>query len=77
VVAYAFNPRTWETEAGRFLSSGTPKATQRNPVSKNKQRNRKRKKDLFYGLEILKGAIRKIPFPTKSLINGGSSQSDS
>jgi hypothetical protein len=47
VVAHAFNPSTWEAEAGRFLSSrpawstewvpGQPgaRATQRNPVSKN------------------------------------------
>jgi hypothetical protein len=34
VVAHAFNPSTWEVEAGRFLSSRTARATQRNPVSK-------------------------------------------
>ena len=47
MVAHAFNPSTWEAEAGRFLSSRpawstewgsrTARATQRNPVSKNKQ----------------------------------------
>jgi hypothetical protein len=44
VVVHAFNPSTWEAEAGRFLSSRsaqsiessrTAGATQRNPVSKN------------------------------------------
>jgi hypothetical protein len=34
VVAHAFNPSTWEAEAGRFLSSRTARVTQRNPVSK-------------------------------------------
>jgi hypothetical protein len=44
LVAHVFNPRTWEAEAGRFLSSRpslvykvssrTARATQRNPVSK-------------------------------------------
>jgi hypothetical protein len=44
VVAHAFNPSTWEAEAGGFLSyeaslvyrvsSRTARATQRNPVSK-------------------------------------------
>jgi hypothetical protein len=44
VVAHAFNPSTWEAEAGRFLefeaslvykvSSRTAGAIQRNPVSK-------------------------------------------
>jgi hypothetical protein len=46
MVAHAFNPRTWEAEEGKFefqgslvyrVSSRTVKATQRNPVSKNKQ----------------------------------------
>jgi hypothetical protein len=36
VVAHAFNPSTQEAEAGGFLSSRTARATQRNPVSKNK-----------------------------------------
>jgi hypothetical protein len=43
VVAHAFDPSTWESEAGRFLSSRlawfrvssrTARATQRNPVPK-------------------------------------------
>jgi hypothetical protein len=44
-VTHAFNPSTWEAEAGRFLrlrpslvyrvSSRTARATQRNPVLKN------------------------------------------
>jgi hypothetical protein len=49
VVVYPFNPSTWETEAGRSLSSEfkasldykvssrTARATQRNTVSKTKQ----------------------------------------
>jgi hypothetical protein len=52
VVAHTFNPSTWETEAGGFLSSrpawstecvpGQPGlATQRNPVSKNKTKQNK------------------------------------
>jgi hypothetical protein len=48
VVAHAFNPSTWEAEAGAFLefeaslvyrvSSRTVVAIQRNPVSKNKKK---------------------------------------
>jgi hypothetical protein len=34
VVVHAFNPSTWEAEAGGFL-----RATQRNPVSKQTKRN--------------------------------------
>jgi hypothetical protein len=50
VVTHAFNPSTWETEAGRFefkaslvyrVSSKTAKTTQRNPVSKNKNKTKK------------------------------------
>ena len=46
VVVHAFNPSTWEAEAGRLsefqaslvykVSSRTVRAIQRNPVSKNK-----------------------------------------
>jgi hypothetical protein len=36
VVAHVFNPSTWEVEAGRFLSSRTARAIQRNPVLKKK-----------------------------------------
>jgi hypothetical protein len=48
-VAHAFNPSTWEAEAGGFLSSSPPwstessrtaRATQRNPVSKTKKKKR-------------------------------------
>jgi hypothetical protein len=48
VVAHAFNPSTWEAEAGEFLSSRptwsrvssrTARAIWRNPVSKNKNKN--------------------------------------
>jgi hypothetical protein len=54
VVAHAFNPSTWEAEAGEFLSSGlalvyrvssrTARATQRNPVSKKKKKSKKKRK---------------------------------
>jgi hypothetical protein len=44
VVAHAFNPSTWEAEAGRFLSCRPTRATQRNPVSKTKQNKTKNKK---------------------------------
>ena len=55
MVAHAFNPSTWEAEAGGFLefeaslvykvSSRTARATQGNPVSKsNKQKNKQTKK---------------------------------
>jgi hypothetical protein len=55
VVAHAFNPSTWEAEAGRFrisefeaslvyrVSSRTARATQRNPVSENKNNNNNKK----------------------------------
>ena len=36
LVAHAFNPSTQEAEAGRFLSSRTARAIQRNPVSGKK-----------------------------------------
>jgi hypothetical protein len=38
VVAHAFNPSTWEAEAGEFMSSRPARATQRNPVSKKKKK---------------------------------------
>jgi hypothetical protein len=50
VVAHAFNPGTWEAEAGQFLSlrpawstvsSRTARATQRKPISKTKQTKKK------------------------------------
>jgi hypothetical protein len=41
-VAHAFNPSTWEAEAGGFLSSRTARTTQRNPVSKNKKQQQKK-----------------------------------
>jgi hypothetical protein len=53
VVEYAFNPSTWEAEAGRFLSSRpawstksstTARAIQRNPVSKDQKKKKKNKK---------------------------------
>jgi hypothetical protein len=40
----AFNPSTWQAEAGRFLSSrpawSTARAIQRNPVSKTKTKTK-------------------------------------
>jgi len=44
VVAHAFNPSTWETEADGFLSSRPARATQRKPVSKNQKQKKKKKK---------------------------------
>jgi hypothetical protein len=57
VVAHAFNPSTWEAEAGRFLTSRlaslvyrvhsrTARAIQRNPVSKNKQTKNNKKEGI-------------------------------
>jgi hypothetical protein len=57
VVVHAFNPSTWVAETGGFsdfdislvyrVSSRTARATQRNPVSKNKQtKNKQTKKHL-------------------------------
>jgi hypothetical protein len=53
VVAYTFNPSTWEGEAGRFLSSElvyrvssrTARAIQRNPVSKMEKRRKEKKRE--------------------------------
>jgi hypothetical protein len=49
VVAHAFNPGTWEAEAGGFLaslvyrvSSRTARATQRNPISEKKKKQNKK-----------------------------------
>lgn len=49
MIAYTFNPRTWETDADRSLefkdrlvykaSSGIARATQRNLVSKREKKN--------------------------------------
>jgi hypothetical protein len=53
VVAHAFNPSTWEAEAGGFefkaslfykVSSRTARATQRNPVSRKKEKRKKKKR---------------------------------
>ena len=56
VVAYAFNPNTWEAEAGgslwvlgqpglQELVPGQAPKLQRNPVSKNKKRERERERE--------------------------------
>jgi hypothetical protein len=42
-VVHAFNPSTWEAEAGGFLSSRTARTIQRNAVSKNQKKKEKRK----------------------------------
>jgi hypothetical protein len=44
VVPHAFDPNTWEAEAGGFLSSRTAKAIQRNPVSKPPSKKKKKNK---------------------------------
>ena len=64
MVAHAFNPSTREAEAGGSLefeaslvykvSSRTARAIQRNPVSKNKQTNKKTKKEIQPGRITLK-----------------------
>jgi hypothetical protein len=56
VVAHTFNPSTQEAEAGRFLSSRptwstkvsprTARAIQRNPVSKNKNKNKEARRKI-------------------------------
>jgi hypothetical protein len=40
VVVHAFDPSTWEAEAGGFLSSRTARAIQRNPVLKNQKKKK-------------------------------------
>jgi hypothetical protein len=56
-VAHAFNPSTWEAEAGGSLefeaclvyrmSSRTARATQKNPVLKNQKKKKERKILIF------------------------------
>ena len=62
VVAHAFNPSTWEAEAGRFLSSRPVWSTEWVPgqpglhretlsrKKKKKKKEKKRKKYMVYGL---------------------------
>jgi hypothetical protein len=79
VVAHAFNPSTWEAEAGGFLSfkaslvyiwsSRTARATtQRNPVSKtNKQTKHKNHKMLMKEIQRDRGITsvdRRLPKTT-------------
>jgi hypothetical protein len=65
VVAHAFNPSTWEAEAGGFLSSRpawdyrvssrTARTAQRNPVSNkqtNKQTNKKKIEEVYCALKL-------------------------
>jgi hypothetical protein len=58
VVAHVFNPSTWEAEAGRWISefeaslvyrvsSRTARAIQRNPISKDKKKKRKKEGKFF------------------------------
>jgi hypothetical protein len=58
MMAHAFDPSTWEAEAGRFLSSRpaclfyrvssrTARYTQRNPVSKKKKKKKKKESMRF------------------------------
>jgi hypothetical protein len=44
VVSHAFNPSTWEAEAGGFLSLRPARATQRNPVLKKQKKTTIKKK---------------------------------
>jgi hypothetical protein len=65
VVAHAFNPSTWEAEAGGFLSSRTTRDTQRNPVSKKNKNKQTKKKRLLVsklqGLQDLEGHLGSLP----------------
>jgi hypothetical protein len=79
VVAHAFNPSIWEAEAGGFLSSRlvyrvssrTARATQRNPVSKNKKQTNKQKKpkqqQQNLGLKKKKKKKKKVGFDKKGV----------
>jgi hypothetical protein len=42
VVAHAFNPSTWEAEAGTFLSLRPARATKRNLSRKTKKKKKKK-----------------------------------
>jgi hypothetical protein len=43
-VAHAFNPSTWEAEAGGFLSSGPARAIEKPCLEKTKKKQKKTKK---------------------------------
>ena len=43
-MAHAFNPSTWEEEAGGFVSSRTPLATHTKRHTKKKKKKKKKKK---------------------------------
>jgi hypothetical protein len=68
--SYAFNPITWEAEAGGFsefkpslvykVSSRTARATQRNPVSKNKQKQQQQKNSILTLLPSLPHEVYSI-----------------
>ena len=67
VVAHdAFNPGTWEAEAGGFLSlaslvyrvsSKIARATQRNPVSENQKKKKKKKRYLMLLSFLVRGLM--------------------
>jgi hypothetical protein len=66
VVAHTFNPSTWVAEAGRFLSSRTARATQRNPVSKKQEKKKKKKKRVLGTGEQLR-ALGTLPEDLSSI----------
>jgi hypothetical protein len=57
MVAHAFNPSTWEVEAGEFLSSRPAWATQRNPVSKNEKTNKQTNKQQQKNFKRKRGPV--------------------
>jgi hypothetical protein len=70
VVAHAFNPSTWEAEAGGSLSSRPARATQRNPILKNKNTKQTNKKKWIFPLQKRKEKEkkeRKEEFPAPNL----------
>jgi hypothetical protein len=73
VVVHAFNPSTWEAEAGRFLSSrptwstesvpGQPGYTER-PCLKKQNKTNKKKKIVFQQPGMKEGSPSLLPLPT-------------
>jgi hypothetical protein len=72
MVAHAFNPSTWEAEAGRFLSSRPAWSTDRVPgqpglhretlsQKKNKKQKQKKQKNKNKQTNKQKEALTKIP----------------
>jgi hypothetical protein len=52
---HAFNPSTWEAEAGGFLHLRTARATQRNPVSKNQNKKQQQKRKQWRNVFKIQG----------------------